>query len=80
MSSGDGADPSGRRRDSISARFAAHSREMVERRIEMALTSGGISVRGAMDRRYVRSSLACWRREARAERPERPLSADTLPS
>ena len=28
-----------------------------------------------MDRRCVRSSLACWRREAQAERPERPLSA-----
>ena len=37
-------------------------------------------MREAMDRRCVRSSLACWRLEARAERPQRPLSAATLPS
>ena len=80
MLSGDGAEPSGRRRDSSSAHFAACRREMVERRITTASTSGGLSVREAMDRRCVRSSLACWRREAWAEHLERPLSAATLPS
>ena len=44
-------------------------REVVERRITTALTSGGLPVREYMDRRCVRLSLACWLREAQAERP-----------
>ena len=36
-------------------------------------------VSDAMDKRWTRSSLACWRLEARTERPVRPLSASALP-
>ena len=45
MSSVDGAEPSRRRRDSSSARFAACGREVVERQITMTSTSGGMPVR-----------------------------------
>ena len=78
MFSGDGAEPSGRWRVSSSARFAARSREMVVSRPTTALTSGGLSERDATDSRCVRSSEACWRREARAECPERPPSVATI--
>ena len=73
MSSGDGAKPSGRTRASSSARLAARSREIDERRPMTALTSGGLSVSEAIERRWKRSSLACWRPKARTERPVRLL-------
>ena len=50
----------------------------MERRLTAASTSGGLSVRKAMDRRCVRSSLAFWYREAWADRLECPLCAVTL--
>ena len=55
MSSGDGAEPSGRRRDSSLACFSACGREVVERRITTDSTRGGLPVREYMDRRCVRS-------------------------
>ena len=76
MLSGDGADRSGRRRDSSLARFAVRIWDMVEMWLTTSLMSRGLSVREAMDRRCVRLSLACRRREAQAERP---LSAATHP-
>ena len=79
MSSGDGAKLSGRRRASRSARLAARSQVINERRSTTASTSGGLSVSEATERRWTRSSLACWRLKARTERPVRPLSAATLP-
>ena len=50
---------SGRGRNSSLERSAARSQDMVERRLVTALTSRGLSVREAMDRRCVRLSLAC---------------------
>ena len=44
----------------------------------MSSTSGELSVSEAMERRCTKSSLACWRLEARTERPVRPLSAAAL--
>ena len=79
MSSGDGAKPSGRRRSSRSARLAARSREIDARRPMMALTSGGLSVSEATERRWKRSSLACWRPKTRTERPLRLLRVAALP-
>ena len=58
MSSVDGDDISGRRRDSSLAHLAAHRQEMLERQITMVSKDGGLLVREAMDRRCVRSSLA----------------------
>ena len=53
---------------------------MVVSRPTTALTSGGLSVRGAANSRCVRLSQACWRREELAECTERPPSVATLPS
>ena len=80
MSSGDGAKPSGRRRDSGLARFAARIQELVERWIMTALMIGELSVREVMDRRCVSFSLAFCHCESQSECPEHPLSAAMLPS
>ena len=71
--------PSGRRRALRSARLAARRRVIDERRPTTAATSRGLSVSEATERRWTRSSLACWRLKARTERPVRPLSAAALP-
>ena len=76
---GGGYDPSGRRRDSNLARFDARINYMVERRRTMSLMSGGLLVREAMDRRCVKLYLSCYRCEAWADHPERPLIAAAIP-
>ena len=79
MLSGNGADPSGRRRVSRSARFAVLSQEMVVSRQEKASTIGGLPVKYVIYSRCVRSSQACLRREAWAECPQCPPIVDKLP-
>ena len=60
MSLGDGAEPSGRRRVSIPARFFACSPYMVVSRPATYLVIGVLSVRDAINSRCVRSSRSCW--------------------
>ena len=79
ISTGNGADPSGMRRASGLERYARWSRVIEERRPMTASTSGGMSVREATERRWMISSLACWRLKAQTERPVRLLSTATLP-
>ena len=76
MLSDNDADPYGRRRDSN----LACSRQMVERRLTMASTSGWMFLWDAMDKICVRLSLACLCREAQAEHLQHPIGPDMLPS
>ena len=61
------------------ARLATRSWGINERRPTTYSTSGGLSVSEVTERRWTRSSLACWRLDARTERPVHPLSEAALP-
>ena len=74
MSSGDGAELSGRRRASRLAHFFAQSLVIEEIQPTAALASGGMSVREATERIWTKSSLASCRLKARIDMPVRPLS------
>ena len=78
ISTGDGADLSGERRASRSARYARQIRVIKERRTMTTSTSGGLTVREATERRWARLSMACWFLEARTERPVRLLRTEIL--
>ena len=79
MESGDGSELSGRRRASRLAHFAAWSRVIKEIQPTTDSISGGMSVVEATERRWTRSSLACWLLGAWTERPVSSLSAAALP-
>ena len=64
---GNGAEPSRRRRALRSARYARWSPVIEERRTMTASTSGGLSVRKATERRWTRLSLPSWCIEAQTE-------------
>ena len=79
MSLGNGANPPGRIKTLRLAHLSARSQVINERRPTMASMSVGLLVSEAAERRWVRSSLACWRLEAQIERPVHPLSVAALP-
>ena len=76
---GNSAELSGRRRDARLARLAARIQEINERRPKTALKSGGMLVIMAIERRWARLSLACWRLEAQTEMMLHPLRAVAIP-
>ena len=79
MESGEGSELSGRRRASRLAHFAAWSRVIKEIQPTTDSISGGMSVVEATERRWTRSSLACWLLGMWTERPVISLSAAALP-